>query len=77
MKNGLEDLHNHLFAQLERLSDEGIKGEALKEEVSRAKAMTSVCEEIVSAGRLALDIQTEFGGLKPQVPDYLRLKDES
>lgn len=34
MRNTLGDLNNHLFAQLERLSDEDIKGEELREEVN-------------------------------------------
>lgn len=65
MKNKLGDLHNHLFAQLERLSDEDLKGEELKDEISRSKAVTAVAKEIVSNGRLALEAEQfkrEYGG---------------
>ena len=55
MKNTLGDLNNHLFAQLERLGDEDLKGEELQEEILRAKAVTSIASQIISNGSLVLE----------------------
>lgn len=64
MKNTLGDLNNHLFAQLERLSDEDLKGEQLKEEMQRAKAVTGLASQIIANGTLVLkgrQLQLEYG----------------
>lgn len=45
-KNKLVDLNNHLFEELERLNDEGLKGEALQEERERAKSMANIAQTI-------------------------------
>ena len=47
-------MNNHLFAQLERLSDEDLKGEELQEELNRSKAVSDVAKNIVSNGNLIL-----------------------
>ncbi|MCG1905118.1 hypothetical protein K4T85_09935 [Staphylococcus epidermidis] len=53
-KNTLNDLNNHLFAQIERLSDEELKGEELQEELERSKAISDIARNVVSNGNLIL-----------------------
>ncbi len=55
MKNKLSDLNNHLFAQLERLGDEDLKGDALLEEMGRAKVVANVAQQIINNGNLVLN----------------------
>jgi hypothetical protein len=66
MKNTLTDLHNHLFAQMERLSDEDLTQEKLQFETERSKNINSVARTIVENARLMLDAQTRVNDL-PQV----------
>lgn len=61
MKNTLEDLNNHLFAQIERLSDESLAGEGLETELKRSKAVSDIACQIVSNGKLALEVQKALG----------------
>ncbi len=55
MKNTLGDLNNHLFAQLERLSEEDLKGAQLQEEIDRANAVNNVASRIIANGALVLN----------------------
>ena len=54
MNNKLSDLNNHLFAEIERLSDEDLNEDELKSEIDRARAITSVSKQIIENGALAL-----------------------
>ena len=45
-RNKQIDLDNHLFAQLERLDDEELTGEALEAEIRRAKAISNIAAQI-------------------------------
>lgn len=73
MKNRLIDLNNHMFAQLERLGDERLSGDALKQEIERGKAIANVGRQVIDNARLALDahrLEREFGG-KGKAPAML------
>lgn len=64
MKNKIQDLNDHLFAQLERLNDEDLTPEDLEKEIQRSKAVTAVSNQIINNAKLALDatkLQVEFG----------------
>lgn len=47
MKNKLTDLNDHLFAQLERLSDEALDQEGLDKEIQRTNSIVTVSEQII------------------------------
>ena len=55
MRNKLIDLNNHLFAQLERLGDEGLTSDEISDEVKRARAISGVAQNIIDNARVALE----------------------
>ncbi len=57
MQNKIEDLRNHLFAQLERLSDdEKMKNPlALERELKRAHSLSEVSSVIVATAKVETD----------------------
>ncbi|CAH2399166.1 hypothetical protein [Mesorhizobium ventifaucium] len=58
MKNRITDLNDHLFAQIERLSAEGLSGDQLEAEVQRTDAMVKVADMIVDNARLGIQAAT-------------------
>ena len=54
MQNTVKDLNNHLFAELERLGDEELKGDDLKQEIGRANAIAGVAQQIIELGALTI-----------------------
>jgi len=71
MKNKLIDLNNHLFAQLERLSDEDLTPDQIATEVERTGAIVEVSEQIVRNAALQLKaaaLVAEHDGFAPRLP---------
>ena len=72
MKNRLTDLNNHLFAQLERLSDEHMSAEDIEREVKRAEAMVEVSDQVLqiaNTGLKAAKLFAEHGeAVLPHLP---------
>ena len=72
MKNKLSDLNDHLFAQLERLGDEGISANQIDDEVKRAEAIVAVADQVIGNASLQLKAAQLFGqygsGVVPHLP---------
>lgn len=47
MKNNLGALNEYLFAQLDAISNQDLKGDDLKEEVVRSKAITDIARVVI------------------------------
>lgn len=77
MKNKSIDLNNHLFEQLERLNDEELKGEDLKEEIERSKAIADISKQIIENNQLVLESQKFIAKHQSldiiTVPEFLQL----
>ena len=56
-RNTMTDLANHLFEQLERLSDEDLTAEQLELEIERSKAIRSISDGVQNAAKLVLDAE--------------------
>ncbi|WP_339760753.1 hypothetical protein [uncultured Hoeflea sp.] len=74
MKNRLSDLNNHLFAQIERLSDEDLSAEKIEQEAKRGEAIVSVADHIIrnaalqiQAAKLVADYGSDPAPYLPQI----------
>lgn len=54
MKTGISDLTAHLFAQLERMSNENLDADQLEQEVKRTDAIVDLADRITSNADLQL-----------------------
>ena len=74
-KNRLTDLNDHLFAQLERLSDENLSADQIEQESKRGAAIVAVADQIIrNAGvQLAAAKLVSDHGLdpSPHLPDVV------
>ena len=60
-RNKMEDLRDHLFAQMERLSDEELTPEKFEMEVKRADALKEVASQIISSAKVEVDFVKATG----------------
>jgi hypothetical protein len=55
VKNTLMDLNDHLFAQIERLGQEGAAPDVIEAEIARSKAMAGLADRVIANAALVLE----------------------
>lgn len=58
MKNGLSDLNNYLFEQIERLNDDECD---LEKEIKKSAAIIGISEQVMQIGKLQLEAMKVCG----------------
>jgi hypothetical protein len=69
-KHTLADLNDHLFTQMNRLANS--KGDELKVEIERTRAMAGLAKEMTENAKLALEARRCLGN-KPDTPEMLQV----
>lgn len=54
-RNKLSDLRDHMFAALERLDDEQLTTEQIKNEIEKAKSIAMVGSVIINSAKVEID----------------------
>jgi hypothetical protein len=54
-RNKLSDLRDHMFAALERLDDEELTTEQIKNEIEKAKSIAMVGSVIINSAKIEID----------------------
>ena len=62
-RNKLNDLRDHLFAQLERLNDEDLTPDEVKLEIGKAKAMTDISNSLIESAKVEVSFIKQTGKL--------------
>ena len=60
MTNSLSDLNHHLFAQLDRLTGDGMTADQIDAEVKRAEAIVAVADQITEIAALGIKAATIY-----------------
>lgn len=80
MENKLTDLNNILFEQIERLNDDDLHGDALKQQIKKSRAIESIAGMIIANANTVLKAEKmkmdyALNDRDPnQVPEMLRIE---
>lgn len=61
MKNTMTDLNNILFEQLERINDDDLHGDELKEALNKAEAINNIASTIINSANTQVRAAAVFG----------------
>jgi hypothetical protein len=75
-KNKLTDLNDALFKQLDKLSDDTIKGEDLKEAIERAHCVGTMARSIIDNATLAFNAQKALNDTVRKLPDMIGIMED-
>ena len=54
-RNKISDLRDHLFTALERIDDDSLTPEQIKDEVNKAKAVAQIGSVIINSAKVEID----------------------